>query len=540
MNKFQKIILVLLISLACILRFPQLDKVPPSLHADEAAEGFNAYSLLTTGKDMYGKSFPLLFRANGSYQPPIYTYISIIPTAIFGNSMITIRLLSALSGVILVYLTYLVVSRCGPSSKKERVIMGLIASGVVAISPWAIHFSRLAAEANLGVLVFALGVLLVIKSLSRISLFPLATFILGFSTHTYYTERVVVVLLLVWILIWYRKYFLKNLKTSVFGLIVFGLTLLPHLYLLTTGALTKRLAQVSYLGVASQGKEGFLSNHWNMISQFLNHYLIYYSPKNLFFDPGTKLGITTTDIGVFYPWLLIPLLIGLGYLVKNRKNDLVKFIFVLLMIAPIPAGLTGDLFYPLRTLDYLWILTLVISFGCYVLIKAIKNNILKVLVIIGLATYSLLAFGISYFVLFKYEETSTSGEAYIRLIPKLEEYKDKRIIVDYSSRAWGVGIRTAYLAKADPRTIQDILISQQKTTYYSGDVNAQEIFIVRNTTFEPLNWNKVCGKDVIFVGDMWSFDPTTLGEHGLKLEFTVDDYLNQPVLFGYSSNMICK
>lgn len=540
MIKIQKLLFVFIVFIAAVLRFSALDQVPPSLHADEAAEGFNAYSILKTGKDMYGQSFPLLFRANGSYQPPVYTYLSTIPTLIWGNSMFTIRFISALSGVILTIVTFLLVSNFSFKKRKNKLFAGLIAAGIVAISPWSIHFSRLAAEANLGVLIFVIGLLFLLKSLNKISFFPLATLILGFSTHVYYSERVIVVLFLGITLLVFRKTFIKNLKVTVLGLLIFGLAFLPHLYLLSTGALTKRLDQVSYLTQISQSSLGLFEKIYLMFGEFINHYLIYFSPKNLFFDPGTKLGITTTDIGVFYPWLLAPFLFGIRFLIRNRKNNLVKIILILVFVAPIPAGLTGDLFYPLRTLDFLWAITLIISFGFYELIGFIRMDILKIILIASLTLYSLAIFSITYFVLFKYEEAATSGEAYIRLIPKLMEYPDKKIIVDFSNRAWGVGIRTTYLAKEDPFEVQKNLSSQMITDYYSGEVNAQENFIVKNIVFQPLDWNKVCGKDILFVGDLWSFSPQTVEEHGLKLEFTIDDYLNEPVLFGYSSTISCK
>lgn len=540
MNKLQKIILIIIISLAFALRFYQLDRVPPGLHADEASQGFNAFSLIKTGRDMYGKAFPILFRANGSYQPPIYTYLTAVPTIILGNSIFTVKIVSALSGVGLVFLTYFLISRLFIKSKKEAVTLGLFTAGVVAISPWAIHFSRLAVEANLGVLIFVAGVYILAVSLRKISLFPLACLVLGISTHAYYSERVIAVLLLAFVVIVYRKIFLKTKKTAILGLGIFVLILLPHLYLLTTGALTKRLSQVSYIGTVSQEKIGFVGKSLEIGKQFVNHYLIYVSPKNLFFDPGSSLGRTTPDLGVYYPWMLIPFLIGLGYLFKKRHTDFAKIIWILLLIAPIPAALTGDLFYPLRTLDYLWVIAVVISLGSWQIFEKMKNKWVKLFIVLGLVGYSLVVFGISYFVIFKYELAIGSGEPYVKLMPVLDKYKDRKIIVDFNSRAWGVGIRMTYLKAVDPKLVQANLKSQLKTNYYDQEVNAQEIFIIDNITFEKLSWNKVCGPELIIVGDELTFSPEQILEHKLTEEFTIPDYLGKPIIFGYSTKRVCK
>ena len=540
MNKFQKIILMVVVAVAFILRFYELNQVPSGLHADEASQGFNAFSLIKTGKDMYGKSFPILFRASGSYQPPIYTYLTIIPTLIFGNSIFTVKVVSAVSGVGLVLLTYFLISRLFPRSKKEAITLGLFSAGIIAITPWAIHFSRLAVEANVGVLVFVAGVFLLAASLKKTSLFPWATLVLGISTHAYYSERVISVLLLAFVVIVYRKIFLKTKKTTILGLGIFVLILLPHLYLLTTGALTKRLSQVSYIGTVSQENISVVSKGLEIGKQFINHYLIYVSPKNLFFDPGSSLGRTTPDLGVYYPWMLIPFLIGLGYLFGNRQNNFFKIIWALLLIAPIPAALTGDLFYPLRTLDYLWVVAIVISLGCWEVWTKINNRWVKLLAVLGAAAFSLIVFGISYFVIFKYELAIGSGEPYVKLMSVLDNYKDREIRVDFNSRAWGVGIRATYLGSVDPRLVQANLKSQLKTNYYSQDVNAQEIYVVNNVNFEQLDWPKVCGKNLIIVGDNLSVDPSVIPEHKLKLEFTVPNYLGEPILFGYSTGSLCK
>lgn len=539
MNKFQKVIFGLIVALAFVLRFYILSQVPPGLHADEASQGFNAYSLLTTGKDMYGKSFPILFRASGSYQPPIYTYLAIVPTIIFGTGIFTIKSISALSGVGLVILTFFLIKKFA-QKKNEAVTLALIASGIVAIAPWSIHFSRLAVEANLGVLVFAVGVFLLTSAIKKINLFPIACLVLGLSTHAYYSERIVAVLLLGAVLLIFRKTFLKSKKIVGLGLGIFIITLLPHLFILTTGALTKRLTQVSYFGSEAFAQSSFLVNTLEVIKQFVNHYLIYLSPKNLFFDPGSALGRTTPDLGVFYPWMLIPFFVGLGFLFKQRQNTFLKIVGLILIIAPIPAGLTGDLFYPLRTLEYLWAISIVVSLGVFEIWKLVKNNWAKGIIVVGLLAFSLATFGLSYFVIYKYEGFRGSGGPYIKLMPYLDEYPDKEILVDFSSRAWGVGIRMTYLKGVDPRLVQANLKSQQTTRYFSSYVNAQEIFKVNNVVFDKLDWNNVCGPNLIIVGDELSISPQQVTEHKLQEEFMVPDYLGAPVLRGYSTKAICK
>ena len=53
-----KILLPLIIALAVVLRFYNLSQVPIGFNDDEAAFGYNAYSILKTGRDEWG-SWPV-------------------------------------------------------------------------------------------------------------------------------------------------------------------------------------------------------------------------------------------------------------------------------------------------------------------------------------------------------------------------------------------------------------------------------------------------------------------------------------------------
>ena len=49
--------------LAIFLRFTQLGQIPLGLNKDETAIGYNAYSILKTGRDEYGNYMPLYFKS---------------------------------------------------------------------------------------------------------------------------------------------------------------------------------------------------------------------------------------------------------------------------------------------------------------------------------------------------------------------------------------------------------------------------------------------------------------------------------------------
>lgn len=529
MNKITIFVLILLA--AGFLRFYQLATIPAGLHGDAASQGYNAFSLMHTGKDRYGQSFPILFRSFGSYQPPLYTYLTIIPISILGTTVFAARSISAISGVILVLITYLFIYLF--FDIKNKFTLAIIASLLVAISPWSVFFSRLSVEANLALTIFGLSILLFTASLKRIFLFPLACFILGICSYAYYSEGLIAFVFLPIFIGLFRKAFSEGKRWIILGLAVFIIIQIPNLLILNSGALTRRFDQVSYIENVFQG-ENLTNNLVNFCKIFLKNYLIYFSPKNLFFNSDSILGRTMPELSVFYSWLLIPFILGIRCLFRLEKTSSFKIIGLLLLITPIPAALTGDIFYPLRTLDLLWIMTLIIAIGIYSFYRLIKHNIVKILLFGSLILYSFFSLFISYFILFKYEKAESYGYSYIKLMDKLTSYKDKHIIID-SARDLGIGMRLAYLKRYDPKKMQEMLRPQLKTPYYSNVINTDEIYIIDNIEVKILDWHDTCKENKIFVGDHLAISEGNVEEHKLKPEFEVYTLSKDISLRGYST-----
>jgi 4-amino-4-deoxy-L-arabinose transferase-like glycosyltransferase len=145
----KKIILVFIFVLALFLRVYKLDEVPVGFLWDEAALGYNAYSILYTGRDEYGKLFPAVFKSFGDYKPGFYVYLTIPSVAILGLNEFSTRLPSAIFGSLTVLLIYFLISKgTRLTNNKENEILAIFSSAVLAITPWHINFSRGAWELN--------------------------------------------------------------------------------------------------------------------------------------------------------------------------------------------------------------------------------------------------------------------------------------------------------------------------------------------------------------------------------------------------------
>src|SRR3989344_8659431 len=155
----KKNILILIATLALVLRLYQLGANPPSLDWDETAHGYNAYSVLKTGRDEYGHKFPLYFRSFDDYKPPLYTYLVVPSVALFGLTDYAVRFPSAFIGFLAVIFTYFMTLELLKSKK-----IAYFAAFFLSISPWHLQFSRVAFETNSAVFFSVLGTWALLKA----------------------------------------------------------------------------------------------------------------------------------------------------------------------------------------------------------------------------------------------------------------------------------------------------------------------------------------------------------------------------------------
>ncbi len=150
--KKQNLFLCLILLAAIFLRFFKLGSITEGFHADEAAFGYNAYSILQTGKDEYGHFLPLILRSFDDYKGAVYAYLTIPFVKFFGLNEVAVRLPSAIFGVLFVWLAYLVVLKL--TKEKE---LALFTSLLVAISPISVLLSRVQSDPLVSVFFVVFG-----------------------------------------------------------------------------------------------------------------------------------------------------------------------------------------------------------------------------------------------------------------------------------------------------------------------------------------------------------------------------------------------
>ena len=157
-SKITKIVLFAVLALAFFLRVYKVNSIPPSLNWDETSIAYNAYSILKSGRDEWGRLLPLNFKSYGEYKLPAQIYASIPGIAVFGLNELGVRITPVIYGTLTVLLLFFLAKEI---SKSYRV--GILSAFLLAISPWHIQLTRASFESSFSVFWVVLGVWLFIK-----------------------------------------------------------------------------------------------------------------------------------------------------------------------------------------------------------------------------------------------------------------------------------------------------------------------------------------------------------------------------------------
>ncbi len=386
MKKFLswKLLLSVIVLLAVFLRFYQLGGNPPSLTWDEAAWGYNAYSLGIDGRDEFNRFLPYDYLESfGDFKPPMYAYLDIIPVKMFGLNEFATRFPSAFFGVLTVLITYFLVKRIFPSSKQFSIFnfqfsIAEISAFLLAISPWHILLSRAAFEANIATFFIVTGVWLFLKGIQDKKIFLVLSFVtFVLSMYTFNTTRIVAPLIGLALTIGFRREILKNKKIFIFSCLVGFLVLLPIVGFLLSPQSQLRFKEVNIFwdpkGVAVINQEIKNDNNqpWSKIIHnrrlyfavlYAKHYLDNLSPNFLFIKGDGNPKFSVQNIGQMYLISLPFFVIGLLFLLKKKEKNW-WIIPVWLLIGIIPAATARETPHALRIEATLPTFQIIVAYG---------------------------------------------------------------------------------------------------------------------------------------------------------------------------------
>lgn len=464
--------LILIIVLAAFLRLIALGKVPLGISPDEVSQGYSAYSLLTTGRDEWGIVWPVTsFRSFLDYKAPLQTYLMIPSIALFGLSEFSIRLPSAIFGILAVWAVYLLTTEL---FGKKRI--GYLAAFFLAISPWAIQFSRTALEVNLSSFLFPLGLYLFLRGLKKPILFYLVASVWGINLYTYHAAKYFEPLFLIFLLFGFRKQLSKietktKIKASLVGLLIVAPLLLATVFgsagerardLLISQLnvqQTDSIAKLQYFSPLNRIFVGlprvFSNKVVFIIKDFTENYLSYLSPSFWFTEGGREITYSVLPgIGLLHLFMLPLIVYGLYRLIKD-KNPRLNLLLCWLFLAILPAALTKGGYRPNRVGALLVFWEIIAAFGLLKLGElfhlAKRRYLAPVLAMLSLAP--VIFYFNTYFFEYPFKYPKALSFGYRDLVTKINGYpKDQPVIVDRGSNSQTF---FAFYNQTDPKVFQE-------------------------------------------------------------------------------------
>lgn len=410
MSKKNLMITLPFLILGLFFRVYRVGTIPGGIDVDEAAFGYNAYSILKTGRDEWARFLPLdAFTSFGDYKLPLFFYLLIPMIAVFGLSIRVIRLTSVFLGLLnIVFIFWLarILGKFPKKGKKSFVLVPALSIILLSISPWHIIMSRKGTEQVCSLLMLTVASFLFLKYLKRRTTKNLALFTLFFlfSCASYYSSRAFSLVFFPLAYGFFITPTLKEIKLKTYfnesSLKFFGAVFLVFLYVFfsskSAGGLTKVWQNSPFGAFNRQGIINRINEHQEscrqikpsffckliynkpliftetLIQNYLGHYnLIYFFTHG--FEGSDRSFMSNKPL--FYLFEIFFLFLGLIRVFKLR-GFVKPFLLLWFFIFPLPDSITG-VFSSRRLLIGLPVLVVINALGLAFLLDFLKKRFKK-------------------------------------------------------------------------------------------------------------------------------------------------------------------
>lgn len=483
MTKQSKIIFVLIILIGLLVRLYQLGAIPGILNRDEAGLAYNAYLLSETGKDEWGKSWPLFLQSFGDYKLPGYVISLVALFKFFPLTDLVVRLPSMLAGVGLIAVGFYF-------ARKEKLsdLSSLFVSASISLSAIFIFYSRIAFEANLALFIFSFALLLLFFTVkSRVKIDLLSLFLILLSVLTYNTPLILLPFIIIILPFVRGVKDWRNWLLPVVGMCLIFISIYSLMIPLTAqkGGITIFSDEtvwresVIYRENFSGVWQKILGNKYFYFGQIIiKNIANSFTPRFLITNGGTHPWHALPDFGhifwVSYVLFWVGIIDRLKILFynlkkKNSKNRNLKKLtqillpIYLLLISLVPAVITVDAPHATRSLLFFVMLMIISGFGFERVVNHFKNKKIKTaisVVLFACLIFSSLNYLVNYFISYNLRLPDSLNVSFRQVIQEAEvKYPLEDIAIvdeggyDYILLAWYLKIDPIFYLENNTRQL---------------------------------------------------------------------------------------
>ena len=341
LKKNYTLIVGLLLIVGFSIRLFGISIIPRDLNQDEASIGYEAFSILTTGFDRNGVSYPVHLVSWGSGQNALYAYLSMPFIKMFGLNEFSVRIVNALFSCMSLLVFYLLIRL---NFNKKTALLALF---LLAICPWSIMSARWGLESNIFPSLFLFAVFFLYMGIVKKQVYYVVSSVLfAISLYAYGTSYLLVPLFLISVIpyLFYQKKI--SLKYFIFSGIAFLIISFPIIIFIAINHFN--LPQVQMFGVTMPRLEANRTTViFNIVSSdFLQNIIrnMKHLLKIIIIQADDNLYNVIPAIGTVYHISLPFFLAGIIHVVKNRKcinNGLLNNIMLIWILVSIFFGITS-------------------------------------------------------------------------------------------------------------------------------------------------------------------------------------------------------
>lgn len=511
-KKKKTLFLIFIFLIAFFLRFFKLGEIPYGFYQDESAIGYNAYSIMLTGKDEHGQDFPLYFKSFGDYKLPIYIYTTALSIKTFGLTEFAVRLPSAIFGFLTVIAFYFFVKSILKDTR-----LAFVSTTLVSINPWHIHYSRATFEVSISLFLFVLGGLILHKAFAKekSGLFLLGTLCFVANIYTYNLTRLLSPLLfLLFILFFKEKLKVVSKKEQILTILSSAILLIPFSTTLfgsaglqsARGTLIFSSAQVQALLLEFRSylvplPEILVKPLFNMffltIWQYLQNIANYFSPTFFFISGSSHGNHGIGNVGQFYLFEFPLIVFGVTWAIR-KKLRWAKLLLPWLAIVIILAALTRESPHATRSFFLIVPFEVFSALGLLTFFTWVKKQktykFLFLSTAVGFVFYNLIFYFLSYYVRFPilYAKSWRSEDKAVALYLKENEDKYDKIIFD--KQAGFVYTSLLFYTAYSPSDFQRTVIREEDNLE-----GFSEVASFGKYEFKDVDWSKDAEENALIV-----------------------------------------
>ncbi len=523
MNK--NIIFVIILLFAFFSRFYLLGDVPAGLMNDEADKGYDAYSILLTGRDQWGEFLPLVaFKGFGDYRPPLYTYLVVPLIKIVGLNTLAVRLPSAIAGVIAIWGIFLL------TKKMFNEKQAMVTASLLALSPWAIGLNRVGLEANIAIVLLVFAIYFFQLSIRKKYYFIVSILLFILIVYCYTAYIVFIPLLLITLYLSERKRINSKWKVYLLGLFLFLILVSPFILNQSNGSsvrfsqigLTNNINSIGIINTLNDERGICLKSGFSLVCKiaynkpfvflttFLANYIHHFSPSYLYVNGDNSQYAYLPQRGLELLPEIVLFIAGIVFGIYKR-NKSIYILIMLLLFAPIPDSLTsnGDISRGSIMLPFLIMLE---GLGLYNILNLVNTRYIYALklskfTLVGILFLAECLFLLNYFTYFNNYNSSFSQYGYEQLMHNVlaEQNQYYRIYISHRYNDTKQYIYYLFYSKYSPEQYQ----KKKNISLVIGsdgwvDVNAiGKIYFVDTISMQELN--KLKDKNVLLIGNPKEF-----------------------------------